>query len=84
MRLLYAAPSPRPASLEVDVGPGGVRHHSLRADRRAELIDLGTSTVGGLVIRAPSGEGLCVERLDLGSLHSGDGVSRRYDVAPSP
>jgi hypothetical protein len=77
MRILYAASSQRPASLEVHVGPSGVRHHRLRAaDRRAELIDLGTSAVRGLVIRAPIAGGFCVERLDLGSLRAGNGVSR--------
>ena len=77
IRVLYAGSSSQPASLEVD-GAGGVLLHSLRgADQRAELIDLGTSTVRALVIRAPRHRSFCIERVDLGSLHPGDPISPR-------
>jgi hypothetical protein len=77
IRVLYPGSSAQPASLEVD-GAGGVLLHSLRgADRRAELIDLGTSTVRALVIRAPRHRSFCIERVELGSLHLGDPISPR-------
>jgi hypothetical protein len=75
LRALYSTSSPEFASLEVAVGDGNPRFHRLRAlDRRAELFDLGTSSLRELIIRGPRHQSFCIERADLGVLDPGDPI----------
>lgn len=74
LRLTYAERSAQPAVLEVETSDPdrGLLRLDLRPDTSdVELLELGTSGVQELTLRAASGDELCLERLELGSLSAG-------------
>jgi hypothetical protein len=83
LKLTYAERSGQPAVLEVEPSTPdrGLRRLALHPDESdVELMELGTSGVQELTLRAASGDELCVERLELGALSAGAVVA----AAPKP
>jgi hypothetical protein len=69
--LHYSQPSRRPISLHVHTGDSNDASRVLELkplQNLAELIDLETSSIRGLELRVPSGDRVCIQRLDIGSL----------------
>lgn len=71
IRVFYARQSHRPVAMEVDAHDPDrpTRHLELRPFRSdAELVDLGTSRLRALELRTSPGDGVCIERMEIGSL----------------
>ena len=74
LKLTYGERSGQPAVIEVEPSnPGrGLRRLELPPDKNdVELVELGTSGVPELTVKAASGDELCLERLELGALSAG-------------
>lgn len=71
IRVFYARQSDHPVAMEVDAHDPDrpTRHLELRPFRSdAELVDLGTSRLRALEIRTSPRDGVCIERMEIGSL----------------
>ena len=76
LRLSYSAGSRGPLALEVEsVDPDVTRTWSLHPERGAEIVDLGWSRPTTLNLRGNASSVVCLDRIDLGSLITGQALA---------
>jgi hypothetical protein len=73
LRVFYSAESRGAVALQVDTGDPERRYRDFElhpVGRHAELVDLGTSRIRALKVKASQGDRICIERMEIGSLGS--------------
>ncbi len=73
LRVSYSAESRGAVALQVDTGDPERRYRDFElhpVGRHAELVDLGTSRIRALKVKASPGDRICIERMEIGSLGS--------------